>query len=205
MLELNITSNVDEVYEEASDFFRRQIPFITSLAINNSMKDVRKRVIGSTWPKAFTVRNRAFPGVVLRIKFSTKASLKAELFDSLGREYLEMHTTGGTKTAKGGGRLAIPLNVKRGASGRIPKSRKPRSITAKKSTRVIRGRGGKSLIVEKFKGETVVRYVLAPSAKIDKRFRFYEEAADTFERVIVGHWDAAVDRALRTSKVFSGQ
>lgn len=203
MLHLDITSNIEEVQRGASDFFRSQVPFATSLAINNSMRDVRRVIVNTTWRKAFTVRNQAFPGVVFRIKFSKKYDLEAELYDQLGRDFLERHVTGGIKTARGRN-LAIPVNVSRTATGRIPKSKKPRVLTAKKSTRIIRGKGGKNLIIEKFKGQTIVRYVLSPSAKIDSRFRFYEDAADTFERVIAGHWTHAMDRALRTSKVFSG-
>ena len=204
-LELDISSNIDEFEREAAEMELQQVPFAASVAINNSAKDVRRVVIGSTWPKAFKVRNKAFPGVVLRIKFSTKYNLEAEVFDQLGREYLERHTTGGVKRPTGGKNLAIPVNVPRGASGRIVKSKKPRVLTAKKSTRIVRGKGGKNLIIERFKGQTIVRYVLSPSAKIDSRFWFYEDAADTFERVIVGHWNTAMDRALRTSKVFSGR
>lgn len=204
-LELDISSNIDEFEREATEMELQQVPFAASVAINNSAKDVRRVVIGSTWPKAFKVRNKAFPGVVLRIKFSTKYDLEAAVFDQLGREYLERHTTGGVKRPTGGKNLAIPVNVPRGASGRIVKSKKPRVLTAKKSTRIVRGKGGKNLIIERFKGQTIVRYVLSPSAKIDSRFRFYEDAADTFERVIVGHWNTAMDRALRTSKVFSGR
>lgn len=203
-LELDIQSNINEFEREATEMELQQVPFAASVAINNSVKDVRRVIVGSTWPKAFVVRNKAFPGVVLRIKFSSKYNLEAVLFDQLGREYLERHTTGGVKTASGGGNLAIPINVPRTGTGRIPKSKKPRALTAKKSTRIVRGKGGKNLIIERFKGQTVVRYVLSPSAKIDSRFRFYEDAADTFERVIAGHWNSAMDRALRSSKVFSG-
>ncbi len=205
MLELDIQSNIDEFERDATAMELQQVPFAASVAINNSMKDVRRVIVGPTWSKAFTVRNKAFPGVVFKIKFSRKGDLEAVLFDKLGREYLETHTTGGIKTASGGGRLAIPVNVPRTGTGRIPKSKKPRSITAKKSTRIVRGKGGKNLIIEQFKGQTIVRYVLSPSAKIDKRFRFYEDAADNFERVIVGHWDTAMDRAIRSSRVFSGR
>ena len=124
-LELDISSNIDEFEREATEMELQQVPFAASVAINNSAKDVRRVVIGSTWPKAFKVRNKAFPGVVLRIKFSTKYDLEAAVFDQLGREYLERHTTGGVKRPTGGKNLAIPVNVPREASGRIVKSKKP--------------------------------------------------------------------------------
>lgn len=200
MLELNIESNIQEVERGANDFFRSQVPFAVSVAINNSLRDVRRYIVGVTYSKAFTVRNKRFPGVVFKIKFSSKNSLTAELYDKLGREYLERHATSGIKTASRGGRLAIPMNVTRAPTGRIPKGRKPGAITKKKSTRVIRGKGGKDLIIERFKGKTIVRYVLAPSARIEKTFRFYEDAADTFERVIEGHWNTAIARALASAR-----
>lgn len=202
-MELHIQSNIDEVERGASDFFRSQVPFVTSVALNRSVRDVRKVIVGPTWSKAFKVRNSAFPGVVFKMKFSNKRDLEAVLFDKLGREYLERHTTGGTKRSSSGGMLAIPVNVPRSATGRIPKSKKPRSLTAKKSTFIRRGKGGKNMIIERFKGQTYVRYVLSPSANIKSTFRFYEDAERTFERVIAGHWDTAMRRALGTSKVFS--
>lgn len=203
MIEIDITSNIDEAIRDTDDFFRSQVPFATSLAINNTVKDVRRRIVGVTWGKAFQVRNKAFPGVLFRIKFSKKGDLEAVLYDQLGREYVERHTTGGTKTPRTGGNLAIPVNIQRTATGRIPKNKKPRALTAKKSTRIIRGKGGKNLIIERYKGETHVRYVLSPSARIDSRFRFYEDAIDTFNRVIDGHWNAGMQQALRTSRIFS--
>lgn len=204
MLEINITSNLDEAMKEMTELERNQVPFATSLAMNETIKDIRKRIIAVTWPKAFEVRNKRFPGVVFRMKFSKKGDLEAVLYDQLGREYLERHTTGGVKKANSGGNLAIPVNVRRAPTGRIPKNRKPRVITAKKSTFIRRGKSGHNLIIERVKGETFVRYVLAPSARIDSTFRFYEDAMDTFNRVIEGHWNTGMTRALRTSKVFSG-
>lgn len=200
---IDITSNINEAIVDADDFFRSQVPFATSLAINATVKDVRRRIVGPTWNKAFQVRNKAFPGVLFRMKFSKKGDLEAVLYDQLGREFVERHVSGGIKTPKGGGNLAIPVNIQRTSTGRIPKSKKPRALTAKKSTRIIRGKSGKNLIIEKFKGETHVRYVLSPSAKIDRSFRFYEDAMDTFNRVIDGHWNAGMARALATSRIFS--
>lgn len=199
-MQIDITSNLDEVSKDMSEFFLDQLPFVTSLTLNETIKDVRTRIIGPTWSNAFTVRNKALPGRMWRMKFSRKTDLEAVLYDSLGRDWVKRHITGGTKTSPSGGRLAIPVNPNRTATGRIPKGKKPRAVTAKKSTQVIRWKGGKSLIVERFKGETYLRYVLAPSAKIDRSFRFYDDAVDETARVIDRHFNEAMDRALRTSK-----
>jgi len=200
MLVLDINSNIDEVEQGATDFFRNQVPFATSLMLNASIKDVRRFIVGVTYPKAFQVRNAAFPGTMFRMNFSTKRNLEVELFDRLERDYMELHTTGGVKRPHSGRNLAIPINITRTGTGRIPKSKKPRSLTAKKSTRIIRGKSGKNLIVEKYKGQTIVRYVLSPTARISKSFRYYEDAEQVFLRVAPGHWDVAIARALRTSK-----
>ena len=204
-MEINISSNIDEAAAEFSDIMLSQVPFATSLALNNTIKDVRRRIVGPTWNKAFQVRNKAFPGVVFRIKFARKTELEVVLYDQLGREYLQRHTSGGIKRPKTGGNLAIPVNIQRTGTGRIPKSKKPRVLTAKKSTRIIRSKTGKNLIVERFKGKTFVRYVLSPSANIKSRFRFYEDAVDTFNRVIDGHWNTGMITALRSSRIFSAR
>ena len=188
-----------------SDFFRSQVPYGTSLALNATMRDVRRHIVGSTYPKAFQVRNRAFPGTMFRIEFSRKNDLQVTLYDRLGREYMERHSGGGVKRpAAGGGNLAIPVGIQRTKTGRIPKRLKPRSITSKNTGFVVKGKSGAKLIVERSKGETVVRYVLKPSAKIKKSFRFYEESMKIADRVIDSHWNQGMTRALKTSRVFSG-
>jgi hypothetical protein len=138
-----------------------------------------------------------------RVDKATKGHLTGMVFDSLGREFIARHITGGTKTSSTGGRLAIPVNIPRTGTGRIPKARKPRAITAKKSTRIVRGKTGNNLIIEKFKGQSIVRYVLAPSAKIERSFRFYQDGERVIQRVFSGHWNSAMQRAFATSKYWS--
>lgn len=203
MLTIEILHNLPELQADLTDLMKQQLPFATSLALNATIKDVRRRIVFSTWPKAFTVRNKPFPGVVFRMKFSNKSTLEAMVFDQLGRDFIERHVTGGTKRPVSGANLAIPLNVRRTGGGRIPKSMKPRTLTAKKSTRIVRGKSGHNLIVETYKGDTIVRYVLSPAAKIEARFRFYEDAIDTVNRVINGHWNTSMRRAIRTKRTLA--
>ena len=97
MLTIEILHNLPELQADLTDLMKQQLPFATSLALNATIKDVRRRIVFSTWPKAFTVRNKPFPGVVFRMKFSNKSTLEAMVFDQLGRDFIERHVTGGTK------------------------------------------------------------------------------------------------------------
>ena len=122
MINFDISSDIDAAIRGVGDFFRRQIPFATSIAINNTIFDVRRDIIESTWPKSFTVRNQALPRRLFKVsKRATKSDLKALLSQDLDRRWVERQATGGTKTGSSGGRVAIPTNPDsmRTSTGRI--------------------------------------------------------------------------------------
>ncbi len=69
--------------------------------------EVRTEIVERTFRKAFTVRNRRFPGFAFRVVKATKRRQVASVFDRTGRASLALHAEGGTKRARSG-RLAIP-------------------------------------------------------------------------------------------------
>lgn len=202
MYSLDITSDLNEAMAEIADFFWKDVPFAMSQAMNDSMFDARRRIVNSTYPRAFNVRNKVLPGRLWRItKRASKRDLEVLLTQTMDLDYMVRHVTGGVKTPRGGKSVAIPVDISRTKTGRIPAARKPTPIRNKKGTFVRPGKGGTRVVVERQRNKTLrVWYILAPSAKIDARFRFYEDGIDTIERVFSGHFNTRMNRAIATSR-----
>lgn len=202
MLQIDITSDIDAALKDVGDFFWNQVPFGTSRALNSTIFDVRKRIVGSTYPNAFTVRNPAFPRRLWRVTpLASKKRLETILAQSLDRNYLDWHAQGGTKRSSSGGRLAIPAQPEkmRAPRGRIRKPNKPGALATKKGVFVI-DKGARKFILKRGKDKNELLYSIVPQAAIDKRFRFYEDATDTTMRVFSGHWNTAMNNAIRNSR-----
>jgi hypothetical protein len=210
-MEIEIQHSLDIAMEGIEDFFEREIPFVMSQALNDTAFDARKRIVGSTYPKAFRVKNKRFAGRTFRVlKKADKYDLHSMIGDDLGRDYLMRHITGGIKTPKGSTSLAIPRQpgLLRGVSGQILKRNKPRRITDKKDTFLI-SRGSKKIgifkRVGKGKGGLQKMYGFHKEARIDRKFRFYRDAEDTALRVFPGHFFTRMKRVAARSMVFSGE
>lgn len=221
-IEIDITSDIDEALRDTEDFFWSQVPFAMAGSLVDTAFDVRRRVVGSTYPEAFQVRNKALPGRMFKVMDETggvlrggarnvSRSLKSEgnvtisVGDQLGRDWSAKQATGGVKGARGGS-LAVPVRGDdlRGASGRILKRNKPRNITDKKRFFLVKKGGRKRAIMERRGKDTTAVYLFMNQAQIPKRFRFYEDAEDTALRVFSGHFDNRFARAIRSSRFFPG-
>lgn len=177
-------------------FATDQLPFAISKTLNDTMfEDARPQIIGATWRGAFHVRHSGFPRAAINVEKASKRKLSAGLFDALGRGHLQGHARGGTKNARG--QLAIPNQerVRLHARGKTPK---PRALDARippRALRVLPGRG----IFEGRGGRLRVWFWFKPSARLDQRFRFYED----FRRVAVSgcasRFPANLQRAVATA------
>lgn len=203
MLEIDVTSDIDRVFSEVGDFFRDQIPFVTAGALNDTAFDIRRRVVGSTWPKAIEQRNRVFPGRVFKVGQKASKTLLEAIVEGDGKfDYVERLAEGGTKVPRGNW-IAVPIgNPRRNKGGSIAKAYKPAML---KNSFVRSTKDGKNrVILQKNRDGTVsAKYLLIKRAQINATFRFYEDALDTTMRVFSGHWSTRLERAVRSS-VFSG-
>ena len=200
MLQVSISGDIQAALNEFDRFTEKDIPFAVSLAMRDTMFKARQRIVNETYPAAFTVRNARFPGVLWRVEGGQdikafkmgdadgmSVTLRQQSLPSRGggspdRDYMARHVTGGTKTAIDGGRVAVPQeSVGRLKGGGVPKGQKPRSVMAKRGSRVVRSRTGSDLIID---NKDVVRFVLSRSARIPRRFRFYEDGMQTLEQEI---------------------
>ena len=205
---LNIRDDIKRATRRLTDIEKRQVPFATKNAINDTIKDVRKQIVGVTAPRAFEVRNRRFFGVAIRMQFATKQKLTGAVFDRLGRASLGLHARGGTKRPRGQ-HIAIPgrdIENKRTVGGAIRKALRPRQVLAKTGRRQafkIKFRSGQEAIVRR-RGKRAtplqVLWLLERSARIPRRFRFHEDATKVAKRVMPGHFRKRLRQALRTAR-----
>jgi hypothetical protein len=121
---------------------------------------------------------------MLRVDKANKRKLRAAIYDRLGRGYLETQARGGIKRPTGQW-ISIPTHhIKRTASGKIGKAKRPRNIVNKPNV-FFRHQGPTPDIVRKPRGkgkQLEVLYQLVPLARIPKRLRFYEDAIKVVQR-----------------------
>lgn len=176
--------------------FGRQIPFIMSKTINDTLFDVRHHTVKTVFPRSFEVRNKRFAGAAMRVERSTKRKLYGRVFDRLGKDLLLRQAKGGTKHGKTG-RLAVPIEAKKTGRGTKPTRSFAKSFlmplpSGDKAIMQKFGRGGKKLRM---------LFILKKSVPIPKRFPFYREAKRKANQVYQNNFSAAFKMAARTARV----
>lgn len=175
-----------------------QLPYAISRSLNDTMmKDVRPQIIGATWTQAFRTRNRGLPRASMRIEFSSKGNLTAGVYDALGKANLKQHATGGARP-KPSASLAIPNQqgrVRLHGRGRTPWAR---NVGAKVPARALRVIPGKGIFVGEG-GRLHAIYWFRQSAKLSKRFQFFEDFAMRAQSGLRHRFPAHIQAALNAS------
>lgn len=218
---IDLDHNIQGAQRDTLDFFRDQLPFALTRAINDTMLDVQRHLRGTTLPTAWTNRNKALPRAMTSIIPDSQGragmmNSRAKKFEVVigpvrntrgylaGEGFAERNVTGATKTPKGSA-VAIPKvdkGLRRNATGSIPNRLRPRNnpkLFKKDNVLFERQKiGGKKTIVK--------RYTLAPQAKGTRHLRrFYPDANMVVTRVFSGHFGHRFDQAIRTSRFFLGR
>jgi hypothetical protein len=207
MLAVNVSSNYKQLSRSLDQLGRKQLPFAFAKTLNQTMKAVGKYTVARTYPQAFDVRNKSFFKAAMFTKDSVRwakpTNLRASARDQFGRGNLQLHATGGTKRARSG-RMAIPsryTKARRGPKG-VRKTLRPRAVVDTPKGYIDRV-GPRDAIYQRYgRGGKQVRllYVLQPSAKIRKRFRFYEDAQRITRAVSPKLFRKNFSHAIRTAR-----
>ncbi len=199
-MEIKVGANVDEMARWLTAVQQRQIPFATSRALNSVALAARRHIVDVTGPRDFTLRNRRFLGVALRVEMSTKRDLVARIYDRLGRDYLETQAAGGKKKPTSG-RIAVPAAevASRRTSMGVPKRLRPRAAP-RAFRRNVRGTEMILQRVGKRSPQVRVLYVLSGEARIPKRFAFYEDARAVVLRSIDATFAGELTKALASAR-----
>lgn len=201
----NIDSDIDQATRDCVNFFGEQVPYALSMSLNETAFEVRKRIVEVTFNRDFTVRNTTFPKLLWKVENkATKKDLSVEVNQQMvgGKfhDYVERATTGGVKTPRGAN-IAVPIDPAsvRGAKGAVRKAEKPRNL----KNSYIRNVNGSLIIFERKRGkESVAKYVLQKSAKIEPVFRFYEDADYQAFWSFPGAFERAMVKAIQSSRFF---
>jgi len=198
-----MTSNAN-VVQKALQGFSKQLPFAMSQALNATAFDVRKQIVDRTYPQAFNVRNKRFASAMFRVDKATKRKLSASVFDRLGKDYMVKQAEGGIKRPRGNN-IAIPgRQNQRTGTGKIPRSRQPRTLLSNGKAYKTKLRSGQPAIVQphgRGKNKKLkVMYVLEQTARIPQRFDFYQDANKVSRRNFEKNFNKAFAKAKRTAK-----
>jgi len=176
-MQIRVTSNVGALTKALDAFGKKQIPFATSQALNDAAFAVRKEIVERTYPASFTVRNKRFASAMFRVGKASKRNLVSTVSDVLGRDYMVNQAEGGTKLPRGR-HIAIPTRqVKRTGTGKVPRAKQPRNVLGGKGYRTTLASGQPVIAENVGRGAAKrqrVLYILEQSARIPKRFPFYE-------------------------------
>ena len=176
---------------------RKQIPFAASKALNDTAFTVRKFVVNTLYPRSFRhARNRRFPNVAFRVQRATKRRLRARVYDRLDRYFLPLHETGRDKRARSG-KLAVPIQAQRTATGRIRAADQPNRLT-EGFVADLKGKGP-ALWVRR-RGRLKLMYVLKSTTPIDQRFPLTRLGEAKGRQVWPRHFRRALRRALATAR-----
>ena len=207
MLTVNVSSNYKKLSRSLDQVGRKQLPFAFAKTLNQTMKAVGKYTVARTYPRAFDVRNKGFFKAAMftkdAVRWATKTKLRVSARDRFDRGNLQLHATGGTKRARSG-RIAIPsrfTKATRGARG-VRKALRPRAVVDTPKGFIDRD-GPRDAIYQRYgRGGSKVRllYVLHRSAKIRKRFRFYEDAERITRAVSPKLFSKNFSHAIRTAR-----
>ena len=215
-MQISVKSNISAFAKAMDAFGKNQIPFATAVALNDTAKDVRGKIINDTWPNSVTQRNKNFMKASLTPiskrnseVWATKRNLRAIVGTTrtkMQRDYLQRLTEGGTKTPRGR-HLAIPSNqnnVTRLSGGAIKKADRPRQLLNRKNVfiqKLVRS-GDMAILrrVGKDRYPVQMLYLLEPNGQIKKQFDFYEDANATARRAFNKNFRNSFARAKKTAK-----
>ena len=181
----------------------KQLEFGTAVGLTKTAKDAQQGVV-SALQGTFTLRGNWWQQsnkFGIKIKPATKTDLSSEVRTLA--DWLEIHETGGDKTARGG-RVAVPTdNVRRNKRMIIPRAQRPAQLRGK-NTFVEKTKSGETVLFKRVgrgKSQKIVAlYILEPKVRIRKQSTFYEP----IQRIVAANLDrnikAGIQKALATAR-----
>lgn len=192
------------------DLASKQVPFVMSLAVNETAKDAQK-TLREQLPKHFTVRS---PRTRKGIRFERSHKKRwPKIEASVGSldEYMGRQAKGGTKRAKSD-RMAVPSRKIRGPGGKrkTTPAKWPNALIAKDKRKKVPklsirpGSAGSLLLYKRAGGKRNQRfellYVLVKKAKVPRRWPLEKTVEDVVAKRWSGNVLAAARRAMRTAR-----
>ena len=198
MIRYSVKADVKKATRYLTNVQKRQVPFATANAINNTLFDMRgnlvKRLIKDIdRPTPFTQKG-------FTVNKAKKTKLRGEVFIQPNRmKYLQYAIFGGTRRPNR--KVIIIGTKKRNQYGNTPGMRNLRNkLLNQKNVFEGESRGGTAGIWKRTKGETqlLARYVTR--ANYQKRFKFFDTARKTANARFPINFNRQLARALRSAR-----
>lgn len=196
-MQLSLRSNVRDVERDLSDAARRQLPFATSVALNDTAKDIQKnetRRLSKRLDRPTPFTKRAYG-----VRRATKRRLEARVFvKPIQARYLEKQEDGGLVRPKGRA-LLVPHKARVNKYGNLPRGAVKRMVANPKvfSGTPKGGRRGPGLYERQGRNKRLVRLITyTKSARYRPRLGFKQSARKTaiarfpvhLQRALVKAW-----------------
>ena len=199
-MEFNFSHDLTRLTNNLNQLQKQQLPFITSVAINNLVKGLREREIAILPaeienPTPFTMR--AFKYIN-----STKHNLKGVVYiDTIQDKYLTYQIEGGTRKPNKKAIVMPTDNIKKNQYGNLPRGAVNKMLSNRKKYFSGKPNGKPAGIYEiiKTKKKTTLKRVVTwgRQAKYTKQFHFYEIGQRYLRENYVKEMEAAINRVLR--------
>ena len=199
---LQIDATIPEAIKDLDELRYRQLPFATSLALNNVGKLAKGAQVQGIQER-FTVRREAFIRRSVVQRAASKRNLETVL--TVRDPFLARHEEGGTFRAHGRA-LAIPKAVRRTRQQVVSRGRWPGALRRKGQGRVFYrdlGAGSVSVVQRVGRGKsqrTRVLWTLVPEVKLEPRLRFESTVSATVARNWEQEFGRALAKALATAR-----
>ena len=208
---ISVKSNIKEFTKGLNKFQKSQIPFVAQQTFKQTAFELRKYYIEKTFPQSFkSGRAGSFARAVLRVDMSKakkanyiRGDMIVSVHDSTNKDYLLKQQEGGTKTAKQGKYIAVPLpEQKRKLGFRRKASERPTAVINKKNTFVTKVSGGKSqeAIIQRKKGISQRLFNLVTNVRIKPILQFYQHGSKLSPLFVRRYFPSNFRKAVRSSK-----
>jgi len=195
-MQISVKSNIKEITKFTTNVQKKQIPFATSVAINNTLFDLKKEMAKQMdkkldRPTPFTKRgffiNKAKKNLLVGVL----------LMKDIVANYMQYQIEGGTRTT--GKRIPVPYkpNARLNKFGNIIGKK---TGLIKKNTQFIADLGGTEGVYERTKQGVKLIIGFERSVNYRPRFPFYTIAEKFSNAVFDKKFAKAFDRALRSAR-----
>lgn len=196
-MDASLKHDIDKVTRQLKGLAKNQIPFATSLALNQVAQDSQRRAqrrlrTDIDRPTPFTIRG-------IKAKRSNKHNLYAEVFiQDIQAEYLKYAIKGGTRSPKKRA-IVVPVDLKLNKYGNIPR-RKIKTLLQRKDVFVKNNSSHAGIYQRTKSGKLKMLVAFENTATYEPRWPFYDIVMLEAKVRIKPAMRAALNRALSSAK-----
>ena len=198
-MHVSFRSNLKDVERDLSDAARRQLPFATSIALNDTAEDVRKnetKRLNKTFDRPTPFTRKAFG-----VRKSTKRRLEARVFAKpIQAKYLSIQEEGGTTKPKKRA-FVVPEKIRTNKYGNIPKGSVKRNLANQKVFSGTPKGAGRGAGIYKRQGKKLVKLInYTTRATYKPRLGFQRSAKKTASVRFPVHFERSLKKAFASRR-----